>query len=351
MATSTNPPRRGCLVVGQKIALSVLILLFIVVSVLLIVASKAKTELQAAYPAPGQLVDLGGYQLHLLCQGSGQPTVILEAGQGNGLLTWSRVQPEVAAFTRVCAYDRAGLGWSDPSPKPRIAPMMVEELHSLLGKAGIAPPYVLVGHSMGGMYARLFAHTYPGEVAGLVLVDASSEYQTINQSPALQAAEQQALRTAQSQVAVLKPLIAVGVMALMPAIFAEHPKLPEAARQTTEALLATRQVFLQTKLDEFQANAESTAQVRAVNITSLGDIPLRILTRSNDTESAEKAGLSATEAAQLEQTWQQWQADFTKLSARSVHTVVPNSRHDIHLDQPDAVIDAIRTVLTDIAQS
>src|SRR5262245_18917875 len=117
--------------------------------------------------APGQLVDLGGWRLHLNCTGqvtASQPAVILEAGAGGFSVDWSLVQPEVARFARVCSYDRAGLGWSDLGPHPRTLRQVVWELHTLLEKAGVRPPYVFVGQSLGGILARLYALTYPSEV-------------------------------------------------------------------------------------------------------------------------------------------------------------------------------------------
>lgn len=120
-------------------------------------------------------VDAGGHKLNLLTAGHGAPTVILEAGFGAGIASWTTVHSEVAKFTRVVAYDRAGLGQSEPGPKPRTAKQFALELHTALKNAGINPPYVLVGHSMGGITIRVFADMYPQEVAGLVLVDPSQE--------------------------------------------------------------------------------------------------------------------------------------------------------------------------------
>ena len=127
------------------------------------------------YPPPGQMVDIGGQRLHLYCLGTGSPTVILEAAAPGWSLYWSTVQPQLARTTRVCAYDRAGLGWSDRGPLPRTGQRMAKELHRLLERAGIAGPYVLVGHSLGGLVARLYQHDYPQEVVGMVLVDAGHE--------------------------------------------------------------------------------------------------------------------------------------------------------------------------------
>jgi pimeloyl-ACP methyl ester carboxylesterase len=130
------------------------------------------------FPPPGRLVDIGSHRLHLLQQGSGSPTVVLEAGLMSTVLSWSGLQQRLAQSYRVVSYDRAGLGWSDPGPLPRTADRIVEELHILLHRAGIPPPYLLVGHSFGGLTMPLFAARFPEETAGMVLVDpvASAEW-------------------------------------------------------------------------------------------------------------------------------------------------------------------------------
>src|SRR5437868_14963164 len=115
------------------------------------------------YPPPGKLVDVGGYRLHINCTGTGSPTVILDAGLGGTSLDWSKIQPAVARFTRVCSYDRAGYGWSESGPGPRTSPQIVKELHLLLVHAQVNGPYLLVGHSVGGLNMRLYAYRYPGE--------------------------------------------------------------------------------------------------------------------------------------------------------------------------------------------
>jgi hypothetical protein len=116
---------------------------------------------------PGQMVDVGGYRLHIYCTGSGSPTVVIESGWGESSATWGWVQPEVARITRVCTYDRAGMGWSEASPYPRTARQFSKELHTLLAKANEPGPYVLVAHSLGGYTVRVYAHDYPDEVSGL----------------------------------------------------------------------------------------------------------------------------------------------------------------------------------------
>jgi pimeloyl-ACP methyl ester carboxylesterase len=124
------------------------------------------------YPPPGELIEVKGRDMHLYCLGEGNPTVVLEAGAGGGVLGWAWIQPEVAKETRVCAYDRAGYGWSDETSGDLNAATVVEDLRILLEAAGERAPFVLVGYSLGGHYNRVFAHTYPEEVLGVVLVDA-----------------------------------------------------------------------------------------------------------------------------------------------------------------------------------
>ncbi len=135
--------------------------------------SEAKDKRQV--PPLGQMVDVGGYRLHLVCTGQGSPAVVLESGLGGPALQWALVQGRLEKTRKVCSYDRAGLGWSDVGPAPRTSQQMVNELHTLLHNAGVQGPYVLVGHSLGGFNVRLFAHEYPGETAGLVLVASGNE--------------------------------------------------------------------------------------------------------------------------------------------------------------------------------
>src|SRR5436853_1389514 len=138
-------------------------------------ASGQSSPADIVYARPGQLVDAGGFRLNLYCMGSGSPTVVFDSGWGDWAPAWSKVQREIAKWTRACSYDRAGAGFSDPGPMPRTSVHIAEELRAALHHAGIAGPYVLVGSAFGGDNVRTFADLYMREVAGLVLVDADPD--------------------------------------------------------------------------------------------------------------------------------------------------------------------------------
>src|SRR4051812_37119691 len=243
MATITtvlNPPsrawRRGQRVlrwVGRGLAV-----LFALIAVLALAGASYEALAAAGdahrYPPPGQLVDVGGYRLHIQCVGAGSPTVVLDAGLGGSSLDWSLVQAELGRTTRVCAYDRAGMGWSDPGPQPRTPRQIADELHTLLTNAGNAGPYVLVGHSLGGKNVRMFALQHPDQVAGMVLVDARSEYVDANTSPAEEQAFQQNIAAQASQFRLGR---SVGLVRLIRARLSGGPAMPRATR--TEGVLLT----------------------------------------------------------------------------------------------------------------
>ena len=155
---------------------------FLVAGVILGLSGCAYEALTAAsddeqYAPPGQMIDVGGFRMHIYCTGEGDTTVILDAGLGGASLDWGLVQPAIADTARVCSYDRAGMGWSDPSPEPRTPEQIARELHTLLTNAAIAPPYVMVGHSLAGKNVRMFALQYPEVLlpAGIRVLDCSLE--------------------------------------------------------------------------------------------------------------------------------------------------------------------------------
>ena len=198
------------------------------------------------------MVDVGGYQLHIDCQGNGSPTVVMEAGLTEPSLMWSLVQPQVSTGTRVCVYDRAGLGWSDASPKPRTAEVMVEELHTLLQNANVAAPYVMVGHSTGGMLVRLYAHSYPAEVVGMVQVDAQHEDQFTRLSTTIQQGVKAMFAQSDQSLPLYRLVVGSGIGALVPAVgaLADNPQLPSPAREAVSALALSDPKFIEARTAE-----------------------------------------------------------------------------------------------------
>lgn len=237
-------------------------------------------------------INIGDRSLYYSLAGSGKPTVILEAGLGDFSESWLQIQEEVARFTSVLTYDRAKLGESDPAPTPRTCRDMVDDLSALLKNAGIVPPYVLVGHSFGGLIARLFASQYPNDVAGMVLVDASHEDRTAGFEKVL-----------------------------------------------SDELIARNRAYLldPSRNDEFVDRIPSEQQVR--DARRAFDFPLVILSRGLPDQPD-----AVWPSAELQRVEQELHRDYLNLSPQSSLIVAENSGHEIHKDQPELVIGTIRKV-------
>jgi pimeloyl-ACP methyl ester carboxylesterase len=330
----TTPPKRRKTLWRRtgRILLVFALLIVLLAGTGMLYQSIASAVDASSYPAPGKLIDVGGYRLHLYCTGTshpGSPTVILEAAFGGTSLDWSKVQPGVASFTRVCSYDRAGYGWSDTSPLPRTARYMVMELHTLLARAGVPGPYVLVGHSFGGVLVRMYTYTYPQQVAGLVLVDSSHEDQLVRIPEPRQGTVNQMQQL--SMCRALAPFGIVRVLGLLNGFAAEYPPTVQPAAKAL--FYQTRNC--QTDYDELAAFEVSFAQVRAAR-HPLGHLPLVVLTH----------GISPFPDMQGEKGWQALQKDLAGLSTNSEHIIATHSGHYIQLEQPELVIAAIKQVLT-----
>jgi pimeloyl-ACP methyl ester carboxylesterase len=277
-------------------------------------------------PMPGKLVDVSGYKMHIDCTGEGSPAVILDSGLGDSYISWRAVQPQIAKFTRVCSYDRAGLGYSDSSSRPRTSKVIAEELHALLKAADIAPPYVLVGHSMGGFDARLYASLYRDEVTGMVLVDASHPDQENRFPPELKNMEGSWRREAEF-LAYTMPL---GIPRLL-GLCDEDP-----VHRAAECNFRTAH----TGLEEMKEINQSAAEAAATGL--LGDLPLVVLSHDPDKPSAD---LPADLAKPTNEAWEKMQEELAHLSTRGTQIIAKNSSHYIQMDRPDLVVEAVHNVV------
>jgi pimeloyl-ACP methyl ester carboxylesterase len=258
-----------------------------------------------AYPPPGRLVDIGGYRLHLYCTGSGSPTVILDALFPGTVSTWAWVQPEVAKTTRVCAYDRAGLGWSDRGPQPRDAQQHAAELQALLSAAAVPGPYVLVGHSWGGLVVRTYADRRPDQVAGMVLIEAT------NPDTWRRLGEPEGVGVDHTMLEVAPYLARVGAFRSgLIRSYATDPDLPSPQREQLQAFFDTVK-SLQTIRDVDAAFPATLEQVRHTG--GIGSKPLAVVLGSKGDGSDEH--LRDLFAAQA------------RLSANSVTRIVEGATH------------------------
>ncbi|HEX7999602.1 MAG TPA: alpha/beta hydrolase [Pyrinomonadaceae bacterium] len=263
--------------------------------ILIINLSACVSPLHNIRRGESQRVDAGGHHLHMLIAGSGNSTVVLESGLGDTMESWAKVQPEVAKFSQVVAYDRAGLGQSEPGPKPRTAHQIANELHTALRNAGLAPPYVLVGHSAGGLYIRVFASMYPNEVAGMVFVDSTPE-DFFERLKAIQTPE-------------------------------EQKKFEEKMQDYAARASGGRR-------DEWASLDVDLQQVRAA--LPLPKVPIILLTGM---------GNEPDKSPEAKQLWLRLHNEWLKQLPNAQHIIADNSGHYIQADEPGLVIDAIRRVI------
>ena len=273
----------------------------------------------------GKIVNVAGRKMHIDCIGEGGPAVILDSGLGDSYLSWRKVQPDIAKFTRVCSYDRAGIGYSDSSLRPRTARVIAEELHQLLQAADVAPPYILVGHSMGGFDVRLFYSLYPREVVGVVLVDSSHPDQEKRLPPAVMKIQATGLREAQ----FLDYAMLFGIPRLV-GLCDEDPQ-----ERAAECNFHTDREAIR----EMKSISESAQETAAAG--NLDDLPLAVLSHDPEKPSAE---FPPELAKATNETWEKMQEELARLSTRGSQTIAKGSAHYIQLDRPDVVIAAIRNI-------
>ena len=303
---------------------------------------------------PGRLVDIGTHRLHLHCAGDGAPTVVFDAALGASSLSWSLVQPSIARVTRACAYDRAGFGWSEGGLMPRTAGRIADELHQLLEIAAVPGPYILVGHSYGGLVMRVFAARHAAAVAGLVLIEPAIPEEWVTPSPEQHALIRRGVRlcrygagAARSGVArAVSLLVNLGALPAARAlvafasrgalgreeegILAPMWKLPPEARRVLGRMW-TRPQFFEALGSQIEHVSQSAAEMLRDTHENLVDMPLIVMSSSAAHERRIAADLA-----------------LAKQSRRGRHIVAPESGHWVPLDAPQAVIDAIVDIVDQV---
>ena len=295
------------------------------------------------YVEPGQRVDIGGRRINLYCTGTGNPTVVLMAGIASWSPVWYKTQPVIAQKTRVCAFDRAAYGFSDPAPRPQILSDVVDDLHAALKAGGMPAPCVLVGHSLGGIEARVYAQRWPEEVAGMVLVDTSPAGEGLidENQPGFEVFGRERLAADLLHCALL----------------AAHGPLDPSKPEDTDCLFtlpsdtpaAFRKIWLQFFTADYFADKLSlfssiyVHRYDSVDHRRLGAMPLVVLSAETSWSTSTPAKARVTRS--YEKVWIAMHEALAHLSTRGVHRIIKGSGHEIQLEKPQAVIDAVDEVL------
>jgi len=328
----------------KRIAAGFLVLLVVAVVAGALYERSERTRVAREFPPPGKLVDIGGRRIHLDCRGTGIPVVVLEAGADtSGSSLWYLQQSAVAEFTRVCAYDRAGLMWSDRADGLRDATAIASDLHKALQAAHEPGPYVMVGASIGGPYVMTFTKYFGDEVAGVVFVDAAhpEQAQRLEQASGHQ----------EEDIPVVFTALAKLAWTGLPRLLLPAPQIPELPAQVVAAIAAYQPVSLEPAFAEAAAFNDTFRE--AGTLRTLGNRPLAVLTAAKpwDAYSAEQraaAGMTREQWQRRQAEWFAMQDEEAGWSTRSTHRKLEDSSHVIQLERPDAVIDAIREVVEKI---
>jgi len=327
----------------KRIVLGLLALLILLVVAGSIYEALGRRSAEANYPPRGKMVDIGGRRMHIDCRGTGSPTVILESGLGTGgTLDWALVHDRIARFTRACAYDRAGIMWSDAKDAPQRASAVADDLHAMLKSAGITDPLVLVGHSIGGPYIRTYTGRYGDQVAGLVFVDGSHPDQVARLGKATGTDVHP--RQASLLMHGASALSWTGIVRFLRSDAADG-KLPKDAADRMGAYASKSVKGATTELDGFDATMDDARAVR-----SFGDRPVFVLTALAPFTSDElkQMSMKPEQGARFKQTWKALNAEHAAMSTRGRQQVVSDAGHYIQVDRPDVVIAAVRQVVGEV---
>ena len=314
---------KGKSVVLKPMANSIEIFVLCLLTLLALVIPNVAYSDTFSFEPPGQLVDVNGRNMHIICLGNKSPSIILDSGAGGFSLEWKNIQDSLSQHARVCAYDRAGYGWSDMGPLPRSTKNIAHELHSLLENAEIPGPYIFVGHSFGGFTAQYFARYFDDDIAGVVLIDSSHEEQVYRLPENGKDVVRRSLHQDRSNMMTKSVL---------------HENFPKQGAAVAQQLME-RWSSLITWREEMANYALSSRELRDVYHKPILEIPIVVLSRGKRVWPDTPYG-DALEAA-----WKELQDELNYMSGNSTHIIAENSGHVIHLDEPELVVDAIHDVL------
>ncbi len=286
------------------------------------------------YPAPGRLVDVDGLQIHIDCRGQGEPVVLMEAGLMSGSSGWALVHEAAARFTRVCAYDRPGMDWSEPIDRPASTREVAARLHRLIEVTETKGPYILLGMSAGGVYVREYFEAYPDEVLGMILVDSSHEQQGDRFDEVDGDNPMERILTLCSWIQPLGVVRLLGSMEMLADLYG----IPDSSRSVFLAN-ANQSRTCASMLLELQGFIPETLDVEPPR--RLGDLPLIVLSQGKQPSDNEAFGVSLEQARAHRVVWNQLQLELTALSSHGERRIAHSSGHVIQLEEPQLVIDAI----------
>jgi len=325
--------------VAERIVLSVVVLVAATVALSSAYNAIAMQIFWATHPAPGSFYQVHGYKMHLYCTGSGSPTIVLEAGWGvsSPVVGWDNIQPDLAQITRVCSYDRAGLGWSEPQPGAGDADHVAANLHELLAQAGVTGPIVLMSHSWGGIYVRDYVTRYPANIEGLILMDSSTPDQT---------KRVEAVTGPQNSphIALIIRIVRFAYSAGIPRLFGMCKPVAgweaSAGRELGEDQCRSHFDALENEYFNFDASSEET-----LHTGPFGDLTILIV--SHDPA----AGIGPNEPPEvrkLEPLYAQMQEELKQLSTHSLRIIAKGSEHEVHTDRKELVLSLVRVFIAQI---
>ncbi len=295
------------------------------------------------YPPPGKLIDIGGYRLHLHSMGIEGPTVVLDAGLGCISADWGLVQPEIAKFTRVVTYDRAGMGWSDKGPLPRTSEQIVLELHTLLHIAKVPGPYIIVGHSFGGANMQLFAATFPEEVLGVILVDSCHEAQERRLPPNPYNDQMKLMQ----KPMVIKLITTLGISRILSNMNMKTATIvPQSMWDTRKALCLTTKYFC-VRSEEEKVLVVSLKQLEEADRSALANKPCIIIT-AGALPDISAYGIPENQKKYLQEmfvVWNELQKELAAKFRNSQQMIAQKSDHMIPFHQPEIIVEAVKKIV------